>query len=69
MVSARSGFHPTMPKACDTMRLPGFSSLRKRGCSLSMRKGSRYTVTTLAWEMSVASTSPSMNETRSVTPA
>ena len=35
----------------------------------SMRSGSRYIVTTLAAEMSAASTSPCTNDTRSATPA
>ena len=39
MVSARSGFQPTMPKACDTMRVPGFSSLEEARLQLVDEEG------------------------------
>src|SRR5438445_166479 len=51
------------------MRVPGCSSPTKRGCSRSRSEGSRYTVTTLALEISDTSTSPCTKDTRSATSA
>src|SRR3989304_4396141 len=68
-VSTRSGFQLVSAKACDTTRVPGLSASMNLGGSLRMSAGSRYTVTTLAREMSETRTSPSTNDTRSATPA
>ena len=47
----------------------GRSRRRSVGCRRFMRSGRRYTVTTVAAEMSASRTSPCTKETRSATPA
>ena len=58
-----------MSKACETMRVPGFSSLFSFGISFRFSDGSRYSVTTVASLMSVVNRSWLRNFTLSVTPA
>jgi hypothetical protein len=58
-----SAFHSPMSKSCETMRVPGFSSLRMRGRNLTLTLGSRYIVTTVAREKSKVNTSPSSKRT------
>ena len=66
----RAGGHSgPMLNTCDTTREPGLSSRTSFGRSRSLRLCSRYSVTTVASDRSVAKKLPVTNRTRSETPA
>ena len=57
-----------MSNACDTIRVPGLSSLLSFGISFWFSDGSKYSVTTVASLMSVVNRSAFMILTLSATP-
>ena len=63
-----SGSHSRMFQSCDTRRVPG-ASVSSFGRSLRLTSGSRYMVTTDAFERSVSKRSCEENSVLSATPA